>query len=139
MSSIKDVKTSRTTSGELKKFGFILSTALFVMGIIFSFKHKAIHIWPFVLSALFFLTSVIRPICLRPVHRILMRVSFAIGWVNTKILLFLTFYLIITPIGLIMRLFGKDFLNQKIERNKSSYWIKREEAPFDKSHYERLF
>lgn len=56
-----------------------------------------------------------------------------------KILLFLIFYLMITPIGLIIRLFGKDLLHQKIERNKSSYWIKREEVPFDKSRYEQLF
>lgn len=124
---------------ELRKFGFALSTVVFVMGIIFSFKYKSIYIWPFLLSAVFFMTSIIFPPCLKPIHWILMRISFAIGWVNTKILLFVIFYLIVTPLGLIMRLFGKDLLNQRIDRRSSSYWIKREETPFDKSHYERLF
>ncbi len=132
LSSIKEMK-------ELKKFGFVLSIVVCILGIIFSFKHKAIYVWPFVLGAIFFVMNLICPICLKPIRFILMRISFAIGWANTKILLFLTFYLVITPIGLIMRIFGKDLLNQKIERNKSSYWIKREEVPFDKSRYERLF
>jgi len=124
---------------ELRKFGFALSTVIFVMGIIFSFKHRSVYIWPFLLSAIFFITSIIFPLCLKPIHWILMRISFAIGWVNTKILLFVIFYLIVTPLGLIMRLFGKDLLNQRIDRGSPSYWIKREETPFDKSHYERLF
>lgn len=139
MSSIKETEISRTTISELKKFGFVLSAVVFALGIIFSFKHKAVYIWPFALSVLFFITSIIFPICLKPIHWILMRISFAIGWANTKILLFLTFYLVITPIGLMMRIFGKDLLNQKIGHNKSSYWIKREEVPFEKSRYEQLF
>lgn len=126
-------------AGELRKFGFILSTVACVMGIIFSFKHKSLYIWPFVLGLLFFITSVSFPRCLKPIHWILMKISFAIGWVNTRILLFLIFYIVVTPIGLVMRLFGKDLLNQRIEREKLSYWIKREEAPFDKSRYEKLF
>lgn len=139
MNSTKETKSIHATISELKKFGFILSAVVCAMGVIFSFKHKAIHIWPFASSALFFMTSIGFPICLKPIHWILMRISFAIGWVNTKILLFLIFYLIVTPIGLVMRIFGKDLLNQRIERNKSSYWIKREGVPFDESHYERLF
>jgi len=139
LNSIKKTEISCTTISELKKFGFVLSAVVCILGIIFSFKHKTIYVWPFVLGAIFFVMNLIYPIYLKPIRFILMRISFAIGWVNTKVLLFLTFYLVITPIGLIMRIFGKDLLNQKIERNKSSYWIEREEVPFDKSRYERLF
>lgn len=49
------------------------------------------------------------------------------------------FYLVVTPIGLLARLFSKDFLNLKFNRNADSYWIPKGEVKFERSNYERQF
>jgi hypothetical protein len=68
-----------------------------------------------------------------------MKFAFVLGWINTRILLGIFFYLILTPIGLIMRISGKDLIDQKIDKGAKSYWKKRERVPFDPAQYERLF
>ncbi len=62
-----------------------------------------------------------------------------IGWVNTRILLGIIFYLLFTPLGLLMRLFGKDMLNRKLDPNASTYWIDKPQVPMRPEDYERQF
>ena len=52
-----------------------------------------------------------------------------IGKVTSKIILFILFFLLFTPIALFFRVIGKDLLNKKIQKEKKSYWIKREVQP----------
>ena len=53
----------------------------------------------------------------------------AIGRVTSKIILFILFFLLFTPIALFFRVIGKDLLDKKIRRDKKSYWIERKEQP----------
>ncbi len=76
---------------------------------------------------------------MKPIHIGWMTFAFILGWINTRILLGIFYYIILTPIGLVMRLFGKDLLDEKIDKSKSTYWIDRPVAPVDRSQYERLF
>ncbi len=76
---------------------------------------------------------------MKPIHIGWMTFAFALGWVNTRILLGIFYYLVMTPIGLMMRLFGKDLLDERIDKSKASYWIDRSAVPVDRSRYERLF
>ena len=50
-----------------------------------------------------------------------------LGKIVTPIIMLLVFFLTVLPTGLIMRLLGKDLLNQKIDRSSPSYWIKRDD------------
>ncbi len=52
-----------------------------------------------------------------------------LGYINTRIILSLIFILIIIPISLIMKIFGKQFLEKKINKKTPSYWISRTEQP----------
>jgi multisubunit Na+/H+ antiporter MnhG subunit len=61
------------------------------------------------------------------------------GFFMTRLILGVLFYLIITPIGLTAKLFGKDFIDQKINKGKKSYWNYREQKEFSKEIYERQF
>lgn len=97
--------------------------------------------WKWFLGAavvLFGLSRVAYPI-MKPIHIGWMALAFALGWINTRILLGVFFYLIITPTGLLMRLFGKDLLDEKIDRSATSYWKKRDLIKFDPKHIERTF
>ena len=79
------------------------------------------------------------PVSLKPVYIFWMRLAFILAWINTRLILSILFYLIFTPIGIGMRLFGGDLLDKKIDKNKESYWIKKEKAAFKQSDYERQF
>lgn len=68
-----------------------------------------------------------------------MKFAHALGWVNTRILLFLFFYLVITPVAVVTRLIGKDLLAQRIDPDADSYWIVKEVPPFDPTSYRRQF
>jgi hypothetical protein len=68
-----------------------------------------------------------------------MKFAYVLAWVNTRLLLSFFFYGIITPVGLVMRLLGRDPLTRKIDRSQTSYWVKRDPQPFDAKKYEHLF
>ena len=63
----------------------------------------------------------------------------ALGWVNTRILLSLMYFVIFTPFRIISIVIGKDFLDRKIEKDRESYWQKREVKIFKKELYRRQF
>ena len=71
----------------------------------------------------------------KPIYDLWMKFAAVLAWINTRLILIVMFYLVITPIGLIMRLFGMDYLSLKIEKDKESYWIKNDK----KINYERQF
>lgn len=63
----------------------------------------------------------------------------ALGWVNTRILLSLMYFFIFTPFRIISVVIGKDMLDRKIEKDKDSYWQRREVKIFKKELYRRQF
>jgi hypothetical protein len=95
---------------ELRRFGLLMAA---VIGGLFGaliplLKGTPVRLWPWVLAALFLVPALALPRALGPVHRVWMRLGHALGWVNTRILLTLVFYTIITPMGLAMRALGRD-------------------------------
>lgn len=64
--------------------------------------------------------------------------AFPVGWLVSHVLMGLIYYLVITPIGLIMRAVGRDPLSRRFEPEAETYWTRRE-PPADPSHYFRQF
>jgi len=77
-----------------------------------------------------------RLVFLKPVYIAWMKFVYLFGWVNTRLMLIIIFYLVFTPIGLVMRLCGVDPLERKINKKEKSYWKKKE---LSKPNYERQF
>jgi len=68
-----------------------------------------------------------------------MKIVFVLSWVNTRVLLFLIFYLILTPTGLILKLLRKDLLEQGISKADKSYWKIKDKNEFEAASYEKQF
>lgn len=68
-----------------------------------------------------------------------MKFALILSWINTRIILFLMFCLIFTPIGLIIKLLGKDLLEEKIDKTAKSYWKKKEKNELGLAAYEKQF
>jgi hypothetical protein len=61
----------------------------------------------------------------------------ALAWVNTRVILTVVFYLILTPVGLVRRLMGYDPLNRRLEPDARTYRVSRERRPA--SHLEKQY
>ena len=66
-------------------------------------------------------------------------IAHLLGWVNIRLLLGIIFFVIITPMAIVMKIFGRDALNRKIDKNVNSYWIPRPPIESVKEHCERQF
>ena len=124
----QEIKTLDTSSKEIRKFGLVIAIALGVIGIFISLKthNLDVSIWLFGLGLLFLILGIILPSILRPVYRIWMLLAYFIGGIVSRVILTVLFYVVLTPTGLVLRLFGKDVLDQRFEKDRESYWIKKD-------------
>ena len=90
-------------------------------------------------AAAVFAVALVSPRPLGPAFRCWMALARAIGWFNARLLLSILFYLVFTPIGLIMRLIRRDALQRDFNSSKSSFWIPKEEPKEGLERYTRQF
>jgi hypothetical protein len=116
-----------------------MGVALAVLGGLFFWRDKPVAPYLFLFAAAFLLLAAIVPRALRPIQKAWMTLAIVLGWVMTRVLLALVFFIGITPIALIAKLFGKRFLDLGFEPDRESYWEKR--APHDRGmeRYESQF
>ena len=123
----------------LKKFGITMGIACLVITVLIFIRHRHSILPSSIICAIFFIFAFTIPSILKPIYVSWMRLAFILAWINTRLILFIVFYLIFTPLGLVMRLFGADLLERKIDKRKDSYWIKKEKKAFVSSDYDRQF
>ena len=95
---------------ELRKFGFTTAAivaALFGLALPWLFG-RAWARWPWIVAVLLALPAGFAPALLATVHRAWTAVGSVLGWINTRILLAAAFYLVVMPVGVVMRLVGRD-------------------------------
>ncbi len=136
---IKFMEELKLDKATIKKFGITLGIAFLVFAVLLTWKRKDGQLFMLSISAIFFIFAFLSPLSLKLVYIFWMRLAFILGWLNTRIILFIIFYIIFTAIGIMMKLFGKDFLGRKLEKNRDSYWIKREGEAYKPLNYERQF
>ena len=113
------------TNKELREFGLLFG-AIFV--VLFGFFVPWIFdadfpVWPWYVLAVTGGLAVVYPPSLKPFYHLWMKFGFVMGWLNTRIILGIVFYLVFMPFGLVIRLFGKDLLMQKIDTKAKSYRV----------------
>ena len=137
---IEDIKAIKTGKRELKEFGITMGIILGLLGVLFLWQGRGYYFYFLIISAMFiFLGSVLYTL-LTPIYKVWMILTTLLGWFMTRVILCILFFLILTPIGLAARLFGKDFLGLNIGRNNvNSYWIPKKASEFKRENYERRF
>ncbi len=125
----------------LQHFAALLTTLLLLAAawLFFIRRDAGTTLW-FVLAILLLIAlALLRPRLLRPLHTGWMALALTLGALVSRLLLTLFYYLVVTPIALILRLIGKDSLQRKIKKEGASYWIRRPEKEMKKEDYKRLF
>ena len=108
-------------------------------GIVFALVFLAVGVWVvsggqskgwffFVSAALFLVVAIARPSILGPLNRAWAKFGLLLGQVFNPLLLGVVFFLVVTPIAVIVRLWGKDSLHLKSKSDLESYWIDRSPA-----------
>jgi hypothetical protein len=124
---------------DLFQFGKKSTIGFLVLGILFFLLKKRIFMVFLAISAFFAILAFLAPRLLKYIYIVSIRLAEPIGWLMSKVIFTVFFFIIVTPIGIILKIFGKDLLNLKFEKNVSSYWLKKEPKVFDKEHFERQF
>jgi len=136
---IEEIKNIKGDKSDWKKFGITMGIILTIIGLFLLWKKNHYFEYSFFLAAAFIIPGLILPSVLKPVYKAWMALSVVMGFIMTRVIMFMIFYLIVTPIGLIASITGKKFLDMKIDKGAKSYWIVREKTQKLKSDYERQF
>ena len=84
------------------------------------------------------LTGLVAPLLVRPVYLLWMGLAFPIGWVVSHVMMLAVYYLVLTPIGLVMRLCGRDPMQRQLDRDAKTYWLPRSTRSDLKSYFRQF-
>ena len=133
-------KAIRSDAKGVHNFALSMSAVLMIFGVVLFLKKSGPSCLVFFfVSSIFAFLGMLCPKPLVPVYRLWMAFAAVIGWVMTRLLLTVLFYLVITPIGLLAKLCGNDFLSIKLDGKAGSYWVKRPPAQTGTERYEKQF
>ena len=127
-----------TDNRQLRSFGLMVGGIFSVIGlwpVVFHGAHP--RWWALACGGLLVLPAVVWPEILRPIHKAWMKLGHAMGWLNTRIILGLIFFGVVTPIGIVRRWLGKDPMGKKLKRDTASYRVVR--APRAPAHLKRQY
>ena len=114
-----DIKISSNRS-----FGIVFFVVFFLIALYPLIHNEEIRIWSLIISIIFLILGLINSRILNPLNKLWFKFGILLGKIVSPIIMGIIFFLVVTPIGFIMRILGKDLLNLKFNRNKS-YWIEK--------------
>ena len=106
-----------------KSFGFVFFVIFIVIALWPLLNEGNIRIWSLILSLVFLILGFLNSKILTPLNKLWIRFGILLGTIVSPVVMGIIYFGVVTPIGIIMRLFRKDILNLKIDKNKNTYWI----------------
>jgi len=119
----KEIKISSN-----KSFGIVFFVIFLVVALWPLINEGEIRIWSIVISIIFLFLGLINSKILTPLNTLWFRFGILLGKIFSPIVMGIIYFGVITPIGILMKLIGKDILNLKQNKKSSTYWIKKEKV-----------
>jgi len=120
MSSKSKIKISSN-----RNFGLVFFIVFLIVGLWPLTYENPIRIWLVIISMVFLILGLMKSKLLTPLNILWFKFGMILGAIVAPIIMGFIFFLVVTPIGLVMRIMGKDILNKKYDKNKKTYWISR--------------
>lgn len=114
---------------DLRIFAFIWAAIFMIIGIYPIVHNNGIKMWAVEIAVIIVAIGVIKPTFLSKIYLLWIKLGEFIGNIVSHIIMLVLYLCLFTPVSIILKLLGKDLLNKKIDKSKSSYWIKREVQP----------
>ena len=110
--------------GSNRSFGIVFFIVFFLIALYPTINSEEIRIWSVIISLIFLVLGLLDSKILTPFNKIWFKFGTLLGRVISPLVMGIIFFFVVTPIGLIMRILGKDVLNLKYNSNKT-YWIEK--------------
>ena len=110
--------------GSNRSFGIIFFVVFMIIALWPLLNSENVRIWSLIISIIFFFLGILNSNLLTPLNKLWMKFGLLLGKVISPAVMAVIFFGVVTPTGLIMRIFGKDVLNLKYNKNQS-YWIEK--------------
>ena len=138
---LQEIKHTLNSAGrsDYRKLGISLGILLLLIAGYCWYRTFASTVYFALAGALLMLIGIVMPKLLKPLYNGWMALALVIGYIMSRILLTLIFFLVFTPVGLLLRLLKKDPLDRQSDPSADSYWIKREERESNPTDAERQF
>lgn len=116
-----------TSTKALREFAYTMAAAFIIIfcGLLPWLFSRAIPIWPIVIAAILLAQGLLYPPSLIPVQTLWMKIGGALGWINTRLILAIVFFILLTPIGWLQRVRGKLNYKTGFDKNATTYKIPR--------------
>ena len=105
-------------------FGLLFFVVFFLIGIWPLFKENDYRLWSLIISIIFLILGLLNSKLLKPLNNLWIKFGEILGKIIAPIVMMIVFFIVLTPLSFIVRLFGKDLLKLKFIK-KNSYWINR--------------
>ena len=136
---IEELKYIDKSDKAVRKTGLSVGIVLLLVSLILWWTGKAIFIFFLAGGALLLIFTFTAVRVLRPFHKWWMTFALVMGFFMSRVILTLLFYLIVTPVGLIAKIFSKKFMHLSFDKTATTYWEKRDNPDKEKIDYERQF
>ena len=107
-----------------RSFGIVFFIVFLLIALYPLTYNEEIRVWSVIISLIFLVLGLLNSKILTPLNKLWFKFGILLGKVVSPLIMGIIFFFVVTPIGLIMRLLGKDVLNLKYNKNKS-YWIEK--------------
>ena len=111
--------------GSNKSFGVVFSIVFLIVALYPVLNNDSIRTWSVILSLIFLVLGLLNSPILSPLNKIWFYFGIFLGKIVSPLIMAIIFFIVVTPIGFIMRLLKKDILNLSFNNNKT-YWIKKD-------------
>ena len=105
-----------------RSFGLVFFAFFLIIGLWPIFEYEQVRIWSIIAALIFLILGILDSKYLTPLNRFWMKFGLFLGKIISPIVMGIVFFLVVTPIGILMKIFGKDLLNTKYKKNES-YWV----------------
>lgn len=136
---LQEIQGIKATKSILRKFGFLLAGFTSILGGISLWKAGGLYQILFPVAGTALILSIFFPRALKYIYLPWMALATIIGWIMTRVILTIFYFGVITPFAVTAKLFGKDFLDEKIEADQKSYWVPHSEKTIEPKRLEQQF
>lgn len=123
----------------VKKTGISVGVVFILISLLLWYLGKASFVYFSITGGLFVILAFISIPILRPFHKLWMMLALLMGFVMSRVILTILYYIVLTPIGLLAKTVGKKFMPLGFDKKASTYWEKRENTAKHKIDYDRQF
>ena len=107
-----------------KSFGIVFFVVFLIIALYPLLENENVRVWSIIVSVIFLILGLLNSTILSPLNKVWFKFGIALGNFVSPIVMGLVFFIVVTPISIIMRVLKKDLLNLK-KGNKKTYWIER--------------